>query len=90
MELGQIVAAGQDVYALSADHQGVYLWSSGRENWMKVGGPAKQLYAGGKNVYAVNPITGDLHGAVLGKWSTPKAASGKGRHQFPTPHFGGR
>ncbi|MFE5678976.1 phospholipase A2 [Streptomyces erythrochromogenes] len=70
IELGQIVAAGQDVYALSADHQGVYLWSSGRENWMKVGGPAKQLYAGGKNVYAVNPTTGDLHkyGSTPGRW----------------------
>lgn len=51
--LEQIVAVGTTVFALSADHQGVYEWSEHQENWRRVKGAAQKLYAGGGNVYAI-------------------------------------
>ncbi|MET9995232.1 phospholipase A2 [Streptomyces mutabilis] len=60
VELEQIVAAGKSVYGLSADHRGVYKWSSDRDGWKRVWGGATKLYAGGDNVYGTDPSTGSI------------------------------
>ncbi|OMI84722.1 hypothetical protein BSZ07_36220 [Streptomyces sp. M1013] len=60
VELEQIVAAGESVYGLSADHRGVYEWSPGRDGWKRVWGGATKLYAGGDNLYGTDPSTGSI------------------------------
>ncbi|MET9607017.1 phospholipase A2 [Streptomyces sp. NPDC006512] len=71
LALETIVAAGKAVYALSADHQGVYEWSSDRANWLKVRGATKNLYAGGDGVYATDQATGDItkYDGEPGRWT---------------------
>ncbi|MEV7526175.1 phospholipase A2 [Streptomyces sp. NPDC091371] len=71
--LEQIVAVGTSVFALAADHQGVYEWSEHQENWRKVKGAAQKLYAGGGNVYAIeagHSGAGDIskYNAKTGGW----------------------
>ncbi|MGW0754476.1 phospholipase A2 [Streptomyces sp. NPDC002587] len=69
--LEQIVAAGDSVFALAADHQGVYQWSINQDNWQKVKGDAQKLYAGGGSVYAIEPGRGDIskYGGNPGQWN---------------------
>ncbi|MFD7560053.1 phospholipase A2 [Streptomyces sp. NPDC059835] len=55
-----IVAAGDSVFALAANHQGVYEWSVHQNNWRKVKAAAQKLYAGGGKVYAIEQGTGDI------------------------------
>ncbi|WP_051859701.1 phospholipase A2 [Streptomyces xanthophaeus] len=57
----QIVSTGSAVYALSSDHQGVYEWSTHQSNWIKVHGPAKNIYAGGGHLYATDTAPGNIH-----------------------------
>ncbi|MEU9148802.1 phospholipase A2 [Streptomyces sp. NPDC048349] len=59
--MDQIVSTGTAVYALSSDRQGVYEWSTHQNNWIKVHGPARNLYAGGKNLYVTDQAVGDIH-----------------------------
>ncbi|MGP3690469.1 phospholipase A2 [Streptomyces sp. IBSNAI002] len=59
--MDQIVTTGTAVYALAADHHGVYEWSTHQNNWIKVYGPAKNIYAGGTNLYATDAAAGDIH-----------------------------
>lgn len=61
LELEQIVATGQGVYGLSADHRGVYEWSPHQDGWKRVWGGATKLYGGGATVYATDPSTGSIH-----------------------------
>ncbi|MFJ8164180.1 phospholipase A2 [Streptomyces sp. NPDC096136] len=58
--MGQIVAAGDSVYALASDKSAVYEWSEGLNNWRKVKGTTEKLYAGGDAVYAIEPGRGDI------------------------------
>ncbi|MFD0280004.1 phospholipase A2, partial [Kitasatospora sp. NPDC127111] len=58
--MAKVVASGEGAYVLPKDGSGVYQWSPGRVAWRKVGGPAKNLYAGMDTVYATNPDTGDV------------------------------
>lgn len=69
--LEQIVAAGDSVFALAADHQGVYEWSINQDNWQKVKGDAQKLYAGGGSVYAIEPGPGDIskYGGNPDQWN---------------------
>ncbi|MGY0055115.1 hypothetical protein ACWY4P_00745 [Streptomyces sp. LZ34] len=71
IELKQIVATEKAVYALAADQQGVYEWSTRQDGWLKVFGPAKNLYAGGDSVYATDLATGNLHKYIgrPGEWT---------------------
>ncbi|MFC7266060.1 hypothetical protein [Streptomyces lutosisoli] len=48
----------QSVFALSPDKNGVYHYHDGA--WIKVGGPAAQLYGGDWGLVATNPNSGDL------------------------------
>ncbi len=61
LELSQIVATEKAVYALAAGGQGVYEWSAHQDGWLKVFGPARNLYAGGRSVYATDQATGNIH-----------------------------
>jgi hypothetical protein len=51
---------GPTVAALSPDHSGVYLWQGGT-TWQKIGGPARDLYAGHGVILATNPQSGDVY-----------------------------
>ncbi|WP_445270773.1 phospholipase A2 [Streptomyces sp. DSM 41634] len=58
----QIVSTGTAVYALASDDQGIYEWSTHQANWIRVFKyAAKNLYAGGNNLYATDKATGDIH-----------------------------
>ncbi|MGR4884056.1 phospholipase A2 [Streptomyces sp. LARHCF249] len=59
MAMKQIVAVGKSVFALAGD-QAVYEWSAHQDNWQKVKDAAQKLYAGGGNVYAIEPGRGDI------------------------------
>ncbi|MEV7660042.1 phospholipase A2 [Streptomyces anulatus] len=59
VELEQIVAAGDSVFALASDHQAVYEWSTDRANWQRVRGAAQSLYAG-SHLYVIEPGSGDI------------------------------
>ncbi|MFD8145438.1 phospholipase A2 [Streptomyces sp. NPDC059708] len=67
----QIVAAGDSVFALAADHQAVYEWSAGQDNWQRIRGAAQKLYAGGGHLYAIEPGSGDIarYGGEPGRWT---------------------
>ncbi|WP_405787238.1 phospholipase A2 [Streptomyces sp. NBC_00029] len=67
----QIVAAGDSVFALAADHQAVYEWSEGQANWQKVKGATQKLYAGGDTVYAIEQGSGDImkYGGDPNEWN---------------------
>ncbi|WP_329391616.1 phospholipase (plasmid) [Streptomyces sp. NBC_01351] len=71
LAMEQIVTTGTAVYALSADHQGVYEWSTHQDNWIKVFGPARNIYAGGGNLYATDQAPGDIHkyAGKPGQWN---------------------
>jgi hypothetical protein len=60
VELERIVATGKGVYGLSADHRGVYEWSSHQDNWKRVFGGTAMIYGGGDSVYATDPSTGSI------------------------------
>nr|WSW64476.1 hypothetical protein OG513_38675 [Streptomyces sp. NBC_00998] len=60
VDLEQIVAASDSVYALAANHQAVYEWSPDQNNWLKVRGATQKLYAGGDSVYAIATGSGDI------------------------------
>lgn len=51
---------GPTVAALSPDRSGVYLWQGGT-TWQKIGGPARDLYAGHGVILATSPQTGDVY-----------------------------
>ncbi|MEV7547430.1 phospholipase A2 [Streptomyces sp. NPDC089915] len=71
MAMEQIVAAGDSAYALAADHQAVYEWSTGQANWQKIRGAAQKLYAGGDRLYAIEPGSGDIsrYGGEPNQWT---------------------
>ncbi len=53
--LVSVAAIGDDeVFALAADHSAVYQWNGAGTDWVKVGGPAEDLYAGGAGLFATN------------------------------------
>ncbi|WNI34386.1 DNA/RNA non-specific endonuclease [Streptomyces sp. ITFR-6] len=59
--LGSVTATGDDhLYGLAADHSAVYRWNGQGTDWTKVGGPAKDLYAGGAGLFATAPDTGKI------------------------------
>ncbi|MFJ3205796.1 phospholipase A2 [Streptomyces sp. NPDC086989] len=66
----QIVAAGDAVFALAADHQAVYKWSAEQDNWEWVKDGAQKLYPGGDTVYAIEPGRGDIskYNPKTGQW----------------------
>ncbi|MGW4894756.1 phospholipase A2 [Kitasatospora sp. NPDC004240] len=58
--MAKVVASSEGAYVLPRDGSGVYQWSADRDGWLKIGGPAKSIYAGVDTVYATNPDTGDV------------------------------
>ncbi|MFB8038771.1 DNA/RNA non-specific endonuclease [Streptomyces sp. NPDC056004] len=54
---GQFAATGEHLYRLVPD--GIGEWHG--DTWTKIGGPAKNIYAGGAGLFATNPDTGDLY-----------------------------
>jgi hypothetical protein len=48
------------VYRLPPDGTGVWHYDRTKTDWIKIGGPAKAIYAGGSELFAVNPISGDI------------------------------
>ncbi|MFF2174762.1 tectonin domain-containing protein [[Kitasatospora] papulosa] len=70
--LGSITATGDDqLFALAADHSAVYRYNGQGTDWTKVGGPAKDLYAGGAGLFATNQDTGKVfkYGGTPDAWS---------------------
>ncbi|MDX3538117.1 hypothetical protein PV721_27940 [Streptomyces sp. MB09-01] len=61
---------GSGVYAITEDGSEVVQWSG--TDWVGIGGPAAELYAGPAGVFATDPGTGDLRGysGKPGRWST--------------------
>ncbi|MCT9093843.1 DNA/RNA non-specific endonuclease [Streptomyces sp. ASQP_92] len=60
--LASVAATGDDqVFALAADHSAVYQWSGHGTDWVKVGGPAEDLYAGGAGLFATNRDTHKIY-----------------------------
>ncbi|NEA59592.1 hypothetical protein G3I60_36905 [Streptomyces sp. SID13666] len=54
---GSFAVTGDHLYHLTPD--GVGQWDG--EEWTKIGGPAKNIYAGRAGLFATNPDTGDLY-----------------------------
>ncbi|WP_030301610.1 hypothetical protein [Streptomyces katrae] len=65
-------ATGSGVYAIAEDGSAVLQWSGDGSEWVRIGGPAAELYAGPAGVFATDPGTGDLRGysGVPGRWRT--------------------
>jgi len=49
------------LYGIAPDGAGVWEYSGVPEVWIQIGGPAAQIYAGGFNLYATNPDTGEIY-----------------------------
>ncbi|MGW2183453.1 tectonin domain-containing protein [Streptomyces sp. NPDC001732] len=54
---GRFAATGEHLYRLVPD--GIGEWHG--DTWTKIGGPAKNIYAGGAGLFATNPDSGDLY-----------------------------
>ncbi|MFJ8770518.1 tectonin domain-containing protein [Streptomyces clavifer] len=54
---GQFAVTGKRLYRLAPD--GIGEWHG--DTWTKIGGPAKNIYAGRAGLFATNPDTGDLY-----------------------------
>lgn len=54
---GQFAVTGKHLYRLTPD--GIGQWHG--DTWTKIGGPAKNIYAGRAGLFATNPDTGDLY-----------------------------
>ncbi|MFH0180891.1 hypothetical protein, partial [Streptomyces cacaoi] len=55
ISLSSVASTGNDeLFALASDHSAVYQWSGQGTDWVKVGGPAEDLYAGGAGLFATN------------------------------------
>ncbi|WP_124286417.1 hypothetical protein [Streptomyces sp. ADI92-24] len=67
--------SGSGVYAVAADGRAIVQWSGADAAWVKIGGPAKDLYAGPAGVFATDPETGELPGytGVPGDWTAVSA-----------------
>ncbi|MEV6734071.1 hypothetical protein [Streptomyces sp. NPDC051364] len=65
-------ATGSGVYAIAEDGSAVLQWSGNGTEWVRIGGPAAELYAGPAGVFATDPVSGDLRGysGVPGRWRT--------------------
>jgi hypothetical protein len=61
------------LYGLSPNYSGVYQYvGNGETNrWVKIGGPARNIYAGSFGLVATNPTTGNLYHylGTPGKWA---------------------
>ena len=49
------------LYGISTSGQGVYSFDGQPMKWTQIGGPAAEIYAGGDELYATNPQTGDIN-----------------------------
>ncbi|KAK4165508.1 hypothetical protein QBC43DRAFT_315395 [Cladorrhinum sp. PSN259] len=57
------------VYGLSPNRDGVYKWTGDGQEWSKVGGPARDVIAGGfDTLLATNPDSGDIYRYSSKKW----------------------
>lgn len=67
--------SGSGVYAVAEDGRAIVQWSGADAVWVKIGGPAKDLYAGPAGVFATDPETGELRGysGVPGVWAPVSA-----------------
>ncbi|MDT0448357.1 hypothetical protein [Streptomyces hesseae] len=54
------MSTGSSLFAQSPDRSSVFQWTGNGSSWIKVGGPAGRLYAGGAGVFVTNPDNGDL------------------------------
>ncbi|MFI8952631.1 hypothetical protein ACIGO6_39955, partial [Streptomyces sp. NPDC053750] len=59
--LAHITTARGRLYALAKDRSGVWQWTGKGDRWVKVGGPARQVYGGSAGLFATNPRSGDLY-----------------------------
>lgn len=59
------------VYALAPDHSYVAQYDGTPGDWTTIGGPARNVYAGGAGVFATNPTTGDIfqYNGTPGSWT---------------------
>ncbi|MEV5672834.1 NucA/NucB deoxyribonuclease domain-containing protein [Streptomyces sp. NPDC052503] len=64
---GQFAVTGKHLYRLVPD--GIGEWHG--DTWTKIGGPARNIYAGRAGLFATNPHTGDLYkyNGKPGKWT---------------------
>lgn len=49
------------LYSISPGGEAVWEYSGTPEQWRQMGGPAKDIYAGGFKLYATDPATGDIY-----------------------------
>jgi hypothetical protein len=49
------------LFGISPGGEAVWKYSGSPEQWQQIGGPAKQIYAGGIWLYATEPETGDIY-----------------------------
>jgi hypothetical protein len=59
---------GEALYGLSPNSDMVVQYSGSGDQWFKIGGPAKTLYAGGYGFFATSP-NGDIMRYRGGSWS---------------------
>jgi hypothetical protein len=63
-EPAKMLAVGSDeyhLYRLAADGSGVWWFDRAKYGWAMIGGPAKEIYAGGTQLFATNPNTGNIY-----------------------------
>ncbi|MEJ8645384.1 hypothetical protein WKI68_37555 [Streptomyces sp. MS1.HAVA.3] len=64
---GKFAVSGGSLYRLTAD--GIVEWRG--DSWTKIGGPAKDFYAGGAGLFATDPVTGVIrkYGGKPDRWT---------------------
>ncbi|MFJ1958555.1 DNA/RNA non-specific endonuclease [Streptomyces microflavus] len=64
---GQFAVTGKHLYRLTTD--GIAQWHG--DTWTRIGGPARNIYAGRAGLFATNPDTGDLYryGGKPDRWT---------------------
>jgi hypothetical protein len=58
---GSTYAVDSNGYVFGITPAGVWRYNGAPMNWTLIGGPSVRLYAGGRNLFATNPDTGDIY-----------------------------
>ncbi len=49
------------LYSISPAGEAVWEYSGTPEQWRQIGGPSKEIYAGGSHLYSIEPTSGDIY-----------------------------
>ncbi len=68
---GRSYAVDSNGYIYGVNSAGVWRYNGTPMSWTQIGGPVANIYAGGRNLFATDTVTGDIYryGGSVGDWT---------------------